>query len=241
MFIPEAETLGYFTPLDGTIEFYGRIKAILEKHFVVVDLGAGRGGWFLEDKSAYRKSVRTMRGHVARVIACDVDDAVLQNQSCDENLVMVGGRIPLADASADVIIADYVLEHIVDPAAFYAEIDRVLKPGGYFCARTPHKMNYVTLGARLIKNSRHDTVLRLVQPERKAIDTFPTAYKLNTLGDIKRYWRPERWDDYSYVYVREPRYYFGSRFAYRLLSFAHALLPQPVAGGLLVYMRKRSA
>ena len=34
--------IGGFSPLDGTVEFYGRVNAIVKTHHVVVDLGAGR-------------------------------------------------------------------------------------------------------------------------------------------------------------------------------------------------------
>jgi SAM-dependent methyltransferase len=239
MYNPEDETLGGYTKRDGTVEFYGRIKAFLRKDFVVVDLGAGRGAWYVDYPDSYRKSLRTMKGHVARVIGCDVDEAVLSNPSCDENVLMVDGRIPLADASADVVIADCVLEHIADPPTFYAEVNRILKPGGYFCAKTPHTLNYVSLAARLVKNSMHDKVLSRVQPGRKAMDVFPTAYKLNTLGAITKYWRPEEWENYSYLYVGEPWYYFGSRTLYRMFSLAHRILPEWLTGGMLVFVRKR--
>jgi len=35
--------------------------------------------------------------------------------------------------------------------------------------------------ARIISNSRHSRVLNFAQPERKEIDVFPTASKLNTM------------------------------------------------------------
>jgi SAM-dependent methyltransferase len=239
MFNPENETLGRFTRYDGTVEFYGRIKAILRKHFVLVDLGAGRGEWYVDYPDSYKKSLRDMRGHVARVFGCDVDPAVLTNPACDENLLIENGRLPFADASVDVIIADCVLEHIRDVTPFYSEVERILKPGGYFCARTPLASNYISLSARLVKNSLHDSVLRWVQPNRKAMDVFPTAYKLNSRAAVRKHWRPETWEDYSYIYVGEPWYYFGSRVVYAIMSAIHRIAPEWLTGGLLVFMRKR--
>src|SRR5580704_5574447 len=40
------------------------------------------------------------------------------------------GRIDAADASADVVVSFQVLEHVRDLARYFAEIRRVLKPGG---------------------------------------------------------------------------------------------------------------
>jgi SAM-dependent methyltransferase len=239
MYNPDDDALGGFTPYDGTVEFYGRLRSLLQPGFTVVDLGAGRGAWFLDDGLNYRRTLRDMRGHVARLIGCDVDPAVLSNPACDENVLLDNGRIPLADGSVDLVFADCVLEHIEDPNAFYAEVTRVLRPGGFFCARTPHRLNYVTLIGGIIKNSLHGPLLRRIQPERKSMDVFPTSYKLNTIRAIRRYWRPELWRDYSYVYVSEPRYYFGSRPLYALFAFLHRHLPMSLAGVIHVFMQKR--
>ena len=42
---PES-ALGGYTAYDGTIEFYGRIKALITPEMRVVDFGAGRGAWY---------------------------------------------------------------------------------------------------------------------------------------------------------------------------------------------------
>ena len=42
-----------------------------------------------------------------------------------------GATIPFPDDSFDVVFSSNVLEHIRDRVRLYAEIDRVLKPGGY--------------------------------------------------------------------------------------------------------------
>jgi SAM-dependent methyltransferase len=53
--------------------------------------------------------------------------------------------LPFADASFDGVIAQAVLEHVLDPARCVAEIHRVLKPGGLVYADTPF-MQQVHLG-----------------------------------------------------------------------------------------------
>ncbi len=46
-------------------------------------------------------------------------------------------NLPFADGSFDAVIAQAVLEHVVDPVAGVAEIARVLKPAGIVYAETP--------------------------------------------------------------------------------------------------------
>jgi SAM-dependent methyltransferase len=45
-------------------------------------------------------------------------------------LLSDGLRLPLADASVDVVIFNHIYEHILDPVGQVAEIVRVLRPGG---------------------------------------------------------------------------------------------------------------
>ena len=208
----------------------------MEPSFTVLDFGAGRAGWVEEDDVPVRASMRTIKGKVARFIAADIDPVVLQNQTTDENLLIEDGVVPLPTGSVDLIICDYVLEHVEDPARFVAEVDRLLRPGGYFCARTPHGLNYVSIAARAVRNSQHASILRKVQPTRKAEDVFPTAYKLNSKRAVRRAFKG--FEDYSYLYVPEPSYYFGKKLVFDCLSVAHKLLPAPFVGNIFVFMRK---
>lgn len=233
--------LGGYSPLDGTVEFYGRINAFLKPEFVVADLGAGRGAWYYDDNSAYHRSLRLMKGKVSKVIGLDIDEAVLSNPSTDENFLIDRDKLPLPDESVDMVIADFVLEHLGEPAAVEKEVFRVLRPGGLFCARTPHSLHYVSIGARLVHNARHSKVLKMVQPARKEIDVFATRYRCNTLRQIKRIWQPDRWISYSYLYTAEPSYYFGSLSVYRALRVLHKLLPLPLVGNIFVFQVKRGA
>jgi SAM-dependent methyltransferase len=234
-----AGMLGGYSPLDGTVEFYGRINAFLQPGFVVVDLGAGRGAWYTDGDSSYHRSLRLLKGRVSRVIGIDVDEAVLSNQSTDENLLADGRTLPLPDASVDVVIADYVLEHVDEPAVLEREVFRILKPGGLFCARTPHTLHYVSVGARLVRNARRLKILKAAQPFRKDDDVFETRYRCNTLRQINRVWDARRWISYSYLYTAEPSYDFGSRRLYGALRVLHRVLPLPLVGNIFVFNIKR--
>lgn len=235
-FEPNTRFFGGYSPQDGTVDFYGRINSVIRPEMVVLDLGAGRGAWFEDDPCPYRRSLRTLRGKVAKVVAVDVDDAVLHNRAADERRLMVAGRIPLEDDSVDLVVADYVLEHVIHPASFVREIDRVLRKGGYFCARTPHKWNYVSVIARLVPNARHSKVTGKAQPDRKAEDVFPTAYRLNLPSSVKAHF--PAYTNQSFVYRTEPAYFFGNRIVFAVQNFLHRILPSFLVGNLFIFLRK---
>ncbi|MFH2054287.1 MAG: methyltransferase domain-containing protein [bacterium] len=50
-----------------------------------------------------------------------------------------GGRMPLPDGCADVVISFTVLEHVPDEAAALAEMRRVLRPGGCLIISVPNR------------------------------------------------------------------------------------------------------
>lgn len=235
MYRPEDNFLGGFTPNDGTIEFYGRIKALTQPDHTVLDLGAGRAAWFEDDTCRYRKQIQALRGHVQEVIAADIDEIVMENRSSDRNII-IDKVVPLPDNSIDILIADYVLEHIQDPEHFASEVRRLLRPSGVFCARTPHKCSYVALGARMVPNKKHSNYLKNLQPERKSQDVFPTAYKLNTMSAIQRHFGG--FENFSYIFRPDPSYFFGRRWAYTALDAVHRFTPNWFSGNIFTFLRK---
>ena len=67
----------------------------------------------------------------------------------------------------------------------FAEVHRVLKPGGRFLAKTPNKWHYMPLASQLIPFRFHHRVLRRVD-SRAPEDMFPTRYRANSPGDVAR-------------------------------------------------------
>ena len=236
IFNPEKQYIGGFTQNDGTIDFYLRVGSLLKEDSIVLDMGAGRGAWFEDDECEVRRNIRLIKGRVKQIIAADVDDAVLQNKSSDKQMLIKNSELDLHKESIDLIIADYVLEHIANPSQFYDQINSCLKSGGWFCARTPHKYSYIALISSLIKNKFHAKVLSKVQPNRKEVDVFPTEYKMNDLKEIRLIFKD--WPNSTFIYRSEPSYFFGNRFVYVFLSFIHRLFPLFFLGNIFVFVQK---
>ncbi len=112
------------------------------------------------------------------MIGIDVDAAGADNRYIDEfRRITPGATWPVDSASIDLALADFVVEHIRDPLAFFAEIGRVVKPGGYVCIRTINVHSYLGLAARLVPNRLHAPTLRRAHPRRRGVDVFATYYR----------------------------------------------------------------
>jgi ubiquinone/menaquinone biosynthesis C-methylase UbiE len=236
MYNPNSQFLDNYTPSDATIEFYGRVRSIINTESIVLDLGAGRGAW-LEDNSLYRIQIRSLKNVTKEFIGLDVSNDIFKNTTTTKNLLIINGIFPIEDHSVDIIICDFVFEHINDINNFYKEINRVLKKDGFLCARTPHKHHYVSLFSSIIFNSFHAKILKYSQKNRFEEDVFPAFYKLNTNSDIKKIFF--NFEDYSYLYKCDPAYFFNNYFIYHFFIFLHFLLPKKYSSNILIFLKKK--
>lgn len=236
-YYPECR-FGGFTRIDGTIAFFIRVNALLQRDFTVVDVGCGRGE-YIEDTNPYRKNLRILKGKVMRVIGIDIDEAGSENPCIDEFRRIEGEGWPLDDQAADMIVCDNVVEHLPDPDAFFEECRRVLKPGGIVCIRTPNVRSYFGLLSYLIPSRKHSAVLEKVQDERKGEDVFPTLYRCNTRGRMRRTLERHGFNAYVYGHEAEPSYLSFNRLAYWLGTLHAKLAPQNIQLTLFGFARKQ--
>ena len=236
-FYPEVQ-FGGFTNADATIAFYVRVNALVKSDSVVLDVGCGRG-LGSEDPVPLRRNLRNFKGRCAKVIGIDVDPDAAENPSVDEFHLISGPVWPLPDASVDVSIIDSVLEHVPEPEVFFAELERVTRPAGMVCIRTPNAASYFGLASRLIPNRLHARVLDRVQRTRVEQDVFPTLYHCNTRRRLRKVLDRHGFDSYVCGYDSEPRYLSFSRAAYGLGVLHQKFAPQMFKIALFAFGRKR--
>jgi arsenite methyltransferase len=136
-----AEDLGYPQPElsrvpEATVESFAGVAnphalGRIEEGATVVDLGCGAGTDLL--------IAAQMAGPGGRVLGVDMtpsmlararasaDEMGLSNVELHESLIE---SLPVADESIDGVISNGVIDLVPDKDAVFAEIDRVLKPGG---------------------------------------------------------------------------------------------------------------
>ncbi|HLH97103.1 MAG TPA: methyltransferase domain-containing protein [Xanthobacteraceae bacterium] len=224
---------------DGEIAFYVRVNALLRPEMTVLDFGAGRGAVFSSNEVQLREKLCKLQGKVRKVIGVDVDDGILQHPYLDERYLMkIGGPIPVDDASIDLAVAHWVFEHVQDPSHLAAELFRILKPGGWICARTPHRWSYVGVASSLLPHGVQSALLRWIKPSFPAEDKFPTVYKLNSFHALRKYFPDTKWLNCSYGVNSTPRYYFENRLVFKILS-AYQTFAWPKTD-IIVLVQKRA-
>src|SRR3954470_13395972 len=136
-----ARELGYPEPElsrvpDATVESFAGVAnhwrlGDIEPGSVVLDLGCGAGTDLL--------IAAQMTGADGRASGVDMTPAMLERAAASaremglENVELREALIetlPLEDASVDVVISNGVIDLVPDKDAVFAEIDRVLRPGG---------------------------------------------------------------------------------------------------------------
>jgi SAM-dependent methyltransferase len=235
---PEHQAGGYACD-DGYVEFYQRVVAVLPQGGAVLDLGAGRGNLFETKGGSWRDWLIRLADKPSRRVGADVDPIVKTNPGMDEAVVIEPGKpLPFADQSFDLVLCDWVVEHIEDPEAFVAEVRRILKIGGWFCARTPNRWSYFSVGARLLSGAAETRIIGFLQPHREEQDVFKKYYRMNTLGAIARQFATDHWINATYTHNPDPGYVGNSPFLYNLVSLYQKLAPKSLATTILIFARR---
>ena len=237
-FFPET-MFGGFSNLDGTIAFYLRVNALIKMSDIVLDVGCGRGA-YQDDPIKLRRDLRILRSKVKKVIGLDMDVNAADNPFIDEFHVLEesSSRWPLADHSIDLIVTDWTLEHVPSPDHFFLEAQRVLKPSGYFCARTTNAWGYVALVARIIPEKYHTRIIQKAQKIRQEEDIFPIRYACNSVPLLRKKLRQYGFMGIVSGYAGEPGYLNFSCWVYYLGYLYERFAPHFLRHTLMIFALK---
>jgi SAM-dependent methyltransferase len=134
-----AQALGYPEPElarvpDATVESFAGVAnhwllGDVEPDAVVLDLGCGAGTDLLIAAQRCDRAIGVdMTPAMLERAAASAAEMGLANVELHESLIEA---LPLEDASVDVVISNGVIDLVPDKDAVFAEIDRVLRPGGH--------------------------------------------------------------------------------------------------------------
>jgi ubiquinone/menaquinone biosynthesis C-methylase UbiE len=165
----------YLTPgLQNSHIIYARRLQLLASQSVSwLDLGCGRR--FVPEWAPFQSAALARRR-----IGIDPDASALHDHTgLTGGAVARGDALPFADGAFDLVTASMVLEHVSHPSRVFAEVSRVLSPGGVFLVHTPNLSGYTTALTRLVPERQRPKLAAWLQG-RKTEDVYPTFYRANT-------------------------------------------------------------
>jgi ubiquinone/menaquinone biosynthesis C-methylase UbiE len=157
----------------GTVKFYRLVCEQIAENALVLDVGAGPGNWTWEE---YLRAPSFIK------IGIDIDPRVRENTSLDFRVLGAAEQMPFSESSFNLVLADYVMEHLSDPAMACREIHRILKPGGFFFFRTNNLLHYTGVPSLVAS----DAVRKMVSTKIGIPDPYKAYYRFNTTRSIRR-------------------------------------------------------
>ncbi|GAA1028640.1 MULTISPECIES: methyltransferase domain-containing protein [Amycolatopsis] len=137
--VPRPDKIDYYAQVAEAGRDYKRqVLAALDLRpgLTVLDVGCGPG----TDLPAMAEAV----GSSGAVLGVDTEPAMVEEAGrrvagTPRISVRLGDAhaLPLAESSVDRVRADRMVQHVADPAAVFAELHRVLRPGGLACVAEP--------------------------------------------------------------------------------------------------------
>lgn len=151
--------------------YHEQVKADLREGIAILDIGGGK-------HCAFAGECRKFEG--VKIIALDVSaEELAYNHDADEKIVAdiaSGARVPLDDASADLVTSSSVLEHLKDLDIAFSEVSRILKPGGKFISELPCRFTFFAMINRMLPNWLARKILFSIHPEVKGFQGFKAYY-----------------------------------------------------------------
>ncbi len=170
------------------------IRESLRPSMTVLDAGCGRGGIIAE-----------FARHISHLIGVDQDaDAVHHNPYLHERHVADLTDIPLPDQTVDVVIGEFVIEHLVHPGQVLAELRRVLRRDGRMIFLTSNRNHPMMRVSHLTPTWLHRSLKRRLL--HKTEDVFPTRYRMNTPIDLRRHAEQSQLRVVDLRYASNPEY-----------------------------------
>jgi len=179
----------------------------------VLDLGCGRGG------------IVERLHTIGRWTGIDPDCVSLKEHRVPA-LTREQARaiyLPFSDAAFDLVVCSWVLEHLAQPALTFAEVARILRPGGHFIFLTPNARHPIPRISRGLTYVQQHIVPRIYG--RAAKDVFPIYYQANIPEDIDPMATYAGLRLVKMELVDDPAYFAWNALTFKLAVKFEALLP----------------
>ncbi|MEN8907665.1 MAG: class I SAM-dependent methyltransferase [Clostridiales bacterium] len=131
--------------------------------------------------------------------------ALEKNEFIKNKIVGTVEKMPFEDNIFDIVLLEWVLEHLKYPKVAFNEIYRVLKPGGKVIFLTPNSWNYNVWIIRAIPNRAHSYFTKKFY-QRHEGDTYPVRYKINSPKKVSNILRKIGFNKVNVILNGDPTY-----------------------------------
>lgn len=135
-----------------------------------------------------------------RLVGVDPSDNLDQNDLVDERCKSTIEYYQSAELF-DLATLRMVAEHIEHPELVVKSLARLIKRTGHVVIYTPNRWSLLAVMASLIPNKLHASVARLLSPDRKDEDVFPTCYRMNTRSRLKKLFEEGGFREVGFAYL----------------------------------------
>jgi SAM-dependent methyltransferase len=220
------------------------VRSYLTAEARLLDLGCGRGGLveqlvegngnvaerpLCEQYSVSSEQYSMSREQrIERWVGVDPDLASLTQHRLPDlpRLAALSDALPFRSASFDLIFCSWLLEHLVRPQQTFAEIGRVLRPGGAFVFITPNAHHPLArLNHALGRVGQIQGWLVTGLYGRSAADAFPTTYQANSPDRLRRLGQANDLHLTDLHAIPDPSYLAFHSLLFRLMCHVEERLP----------------
>jgi 2-polyprenyl-3-methyl-5-hydroxy-6-metoxy-1,4-benzoquinol methylase len=193
----------------------------------VVDIGSGRGIGRRPD------CTRALSHWIDEFWSVEPDAGVtLPDGVFTESRHAMLEEADLPENAFDMAYSFMVMEHVSDPARFFAAVARCLRPGGVYIFMTPNANHYFSIATRALKTmGLEELVLRFIAGEHGRGYHYPVQYRCNSRRQIERHARDRGLGRVDIAYLEEdgPRGYMKGplRPVFHLLAWKRTVLRRP--------------
>lgn len=224
------ERYGKLTPgwRPATEVYAALIRQYLQPNMRVLDIGCGRGGVFEQ-----------LGEGVSFPIGLDPDwHSLAEHRLTDlPRFAATADALPLENTCLDMVLSSWVLEHLPEPAHTFAEVARVLRPGGYFLFITPNAWSTAALINRTLRPLQQTLVPKLYG--REEADTFKVVYRANTRRHLRSLATGAGFEIVTLRSIKDPTYFAFHPILFRLNVGWSRVAPLGMAEHLVGVYQKR--